>query len=465
VTSAVFGLSRIGYYAAGARFDDHDLARFWHFVSPELLKTRLLESVFYLHFQPPLFNLYLGVVLKLFGGAATLAFAISYAALGLGFAWALLWLMRAQGARLELALAFTALVIVSPAFLLFESYLFYTYPVVIWVTLAAASLHAAARTGHVRWWSAFFALLALIVLTRALFHPLWMLVIALGLLWLRRGDRRRIVLAAAVPLLLVGLVCAKNWVVFGEPGTSSWFGMGMARMSVRDLQPSLRARWIREGKLSPLAAVRPPGTLAQYERYMALPAPTGIPVLDQRQKPSGDINLHHLAYVEISRRLGRDAIYVIRRRPQLYFASVAGALRRFLSPAADWHPLERNRVAIAGYVSAYDSAVHFAGPLGRSGLMLYLLPLMSAWAALRSWIALRRDRHHVVGLVFGFMAFNIVYVSVTGCLLEPRENMRFRLLVEPFLWLLLATVASELVQTLVGHGSRWRESRTLSRRA
>jgi hypothetical protein len=366
--------------------------------------------------------------------------------LGLGFAWALLWLMRAQGVRWELALPFTALVIVSPAFLLFESYLFYSYPVVFWVTLAAASLHLAARTGRVLWWSAFFTLLALIVLTRALFHPAWMLMLTAGLLWLRRGDRKRIALAAAVPLLLVGLVCTKNWIVFGEPSTSSWFGMGMARMSLRDLQPSLRNRWIRHGKLSPLAAVKPPGNLQQYERYMTLPAPTGIAVLDQRQKPSGDINLHHLAYVEISRRLRRDAFYVIRRRPELYLAAVGGALRRFVSPAADWHPLERNRALIAGYVDAYDAVVHFSGPLGKSGLMLYLLPLMSVWAALRSWTALRRDPRHVPGLVFGFMAFNIVYVTLAGCLFEPRENMRFRLLIEPLLWVLLASAASELMK-------------------
>jgi hypothetical protein len=58
-----FGASRAAAYAAGVRFDSSPLAFCWQLVDPDLLRTRLLESLFYLHGQPPLFNLYLGVLL------------------------------------------------------------------------------------------------------------------------------------------------------------------------------------------------------------------------------------------------------------------------------------------------------------------------------------------------------------------------------------------------------------------
>ena len=58
--SLVFVLSRIGYYLLGVRFRCSAVLHFWQFVGPELLKYRLLESLYYLHIQPPDFNLYKG---------------------------------------------------------------------------------------------------------------------------------------------------------------------------------------------------------------------------------------------------------------------------------------------------------------------------------------------------------------------------------------------------------------------
>ncbi len=59
-------LSRLGYYLAGVRFDARPILHFYQFVDPQLLKHRLLESMYYLHVQPPGLNLYIGIALKLF---------------------------------------------------------------------------------------------------------------------------------------------------------------------------------------------------------------------------------------------------------------------------------------------------------------------------------------------------------------------------------------------------------------
>jgi hypothetical protein len=55
--SAVFVVSRIAYYLLGVRFDARPILTFFQFIDPELLKHRLLESLYYLHIQPPGFNL------------------------------------------------------------------------------------------------------------------------------------------------------------------------------------------------------------------------------------------------------------------------------------------------------------------------------------------------------------------------------------------------------------------------
>ena len=145
VIVAGFVVSRMGYYLAGVRFDADPLGRFWQFIDPELLRDRLFESLLYLHAQPPLFNLYLGVVIKLFPEHASVAFAASYLALGVTLAVTLYLLMAWMGVERLLAAALTLLFVVGPATVLYENWLFYTYPVTVLLCGAAVALAACAQ--------------------------------------------------------------------------------------------------------------------------------------------------------------------------------------------------------------------------------------------------------------------------------------------------------------------------------
>ncbi|HMJ10180.1 MAG TPA: hypothetical protein VK524_02185, partial [Polyangiaceae bacterium] len=94
----------------------------------------------------------------------------------------------------------------------------------------------------------------------------------------------------------------------------------------------------------------------------------------------------------------------------------------------------------------HTSVVYLTFALGRGGLVLIALLLLLPFGLHASVRALRADRHDPRGLVLAFMSSTIAYVLLAGCLLEPRENMRFRLLVEPFLWLLLGVAIDRLGQ-------------------
>lgn len=48
-----FGLTHVMYYAMGVRFDEASLLTFAQYLDTELLKHNLLESLLYLHSQPP----------------------------------------------------------------------------------------------------------------------------------------------------------------------------------------------------------------------------------------------------------------------------------------------------------------------------------------------------------------------------------------------------------------------------
>jgi hypothetical protein len=83
----------------GVRFDARPILNFFQFIDPELLKHRLLESMYYLHVQPPGFNLYTGIVLKLFPDAYPTVFHAIHLALGIGICWLTYYLMTACGVR------------------------------------------------------------------------------------------------------------------------------------------------------------------------------------------------------------------------------------------------------------------------------------------------------------------------------------------------------------------------------
>jgi len=92
--------------------------RFWHFVDPELLKSSLWESVYHLHSQPPLPNLFMGISLKIFGSALPCVFGIYFLCLGAFLAFAVYKLMRALGVTQWPAAMLTALWCSRPAMLL-----------------------------------------------------------------------------------------------------------------------------------------------------------------------------------------------------------------------------------------------------------------------------------------------------------------------------------------------------------
>jgi hypothetical protein len=118
----VFAFSRIGYYLLGVRFDARPVFHFFQFIDPELLKHRLLESIYYAHAQPAGFNLYVGIILKLFPGSYSVAFHVVYLLLGAVICCLLYYLMRVCGVASSLAVILTSLFIVSPGVVLFENF-------------------------------------------------------------------------------------------------------------------------------------------------------------------------------------------------------------------------------------------------------------------------------------------------------------------------------------------------------
>ena len=124
---ALFFLSRAAFAACGLRFCTDHVAAQMHFVELDLLRDRLLESLWYLHGQPPLMSVLLGLLLKAFGDHYAVAlhavFVAMGAATGAGIVALLLRLGLAARTSVGVAIAYSLL----PAVLIYEHYAYSTH--------------------------------------------------------------------------------------------------------------------------------------------------------------------------------------------------------------------------------------------------------------------------------------------------------------------------------------------------
>jgi hypothetical protein len=284
---------------------------YFQFLDTAPLQTSLAQSLWYLHAQPPLPNLWLGLALKLAGAG------------GPSVASSLLGLQLAMGAVVVVGLYLLALRLLPGRWLpnlfilfwllnpVFYSNLFiYFYPIheLFWlVVVLGGSWHYLQRGTMVGWMLAAMGLVGL-VYSRSLFHPFWAIAFMAGLFWL--ASRRHTTKRAAGNWLLLGITAVslllwplKNQYLFGFFGYSSWQGYNMAQGLPVD----------RTG----ITAV------FTTEPAQAVPAAwQSVPVLAQPQKSDGSANWNYYPIILYAQSLQVEVAAQTKTRPTIWWEKI-----------------------------------------------------------------------------------------------------------------------------------------------
>ncbi len=457
---AAFGLSRVGYYVAGLRFDASSLPWFWQYIDPALLGANPGQSLWYLHSQPPAFNVFLGIVVNLFSGHETAVFAVCYLLLGLSFAVAMFLLLKELGMPDTPNSVLTAFYVASPACVLYENWLFYTYPLTVLLLLAALFWQRFARRGRFLDALLLFACAALLALAWSLFHLVWVLGLVLALVLLRRRNWRKVLAAAAVPVLVVVLWYGKNLVQVGEFSGSTWFGMNFSKMTNSMLTVAERRALYGNGTVSAVSLVPPFSEPDKYHGAIPKPEPTGIPVLDQEMKPSGIPNFNNTLFIAVSRQYGRDAFQILKSRPTAYLRGLAESYLLYFLPASAYLFLDNNAAYVKGLVRFASIALngrfsyHHDHSLRQTQPSRYYLQgvLNSGWFLILAYslvlvfglsLLVRRSRPTPVAPPSSlfFLWYNVAWMTLAANALEVGENNRFRFVTDPLVFAFLAALA------------------------
>jgi hypothetical protein len=260
-----------------------------------------------------------------------------------------------------------------------------------------------------------------------------------------------------VPLLAVGLLYAKNAVLFGVPTTSSWMGMNLAHETVSKLDPAKRTQLVAQGSLHRVSLIEPFSPLSAYTNTVPLAARTGIPILDEPVKAGGArtrygsrTNYNSKTYIAISRSYLSDAVWVIHHDPSVYLGSVAEGLQTSMRPSTEYRFIYNSRFQIITYASFVERYVYLRrSPDGIGyGILAAYLFAAAYLTVLIAQLARRTRKPDPALITILFLGLTVLYAYGVSSLTEVGENQRMRFFLDPFVLVVvvhgLRTVALRL---------------------
>jgi hypothetical protein len=464
VLSLTFVAIRALVVQAGFSFD---FSLDWMWLSdPADLRDRLLETLYYSHAFPPGMNLLTGLLLTLGGThAATLALA-AFWALGLVIVNALFYLCRVSGLSTHVALGIAVAFSLLPQTIYFEHLYLYEYPVAALLCVAAVFFYRAVREQSFRAWLVVFMACSAIGLTRSTFHLVWFVaMVGLGLWFTERPARRRMLAAACAPAARLLALYVKNFAVFGTFDSFTFGPVSQTLVTTWHLPPEVRDAWIREGRLSPFAAVDVYGGPRVYLPFFETSEnPVWPEQLNRLERPSVQAaNYDHWFFLVVNPARRADAFAYVRARPRDYAATVLRGLRDMFTPSTEWHPLDTTEASphqqhrqLLGRYEAFYNRVVLGYPVAPIGVYAFL-PLVAAWTFRRArWLAGSGDPDATArGALLFFCLFQIAFVVAASSLFTFRESARYRFQIESMIWLITALSVVSLGRALTGWiGSR-----------
>jgi hypothetical protein len=454
----VFAVSRLIYFAVGVRPDTEPIGFYLQYIDPPLLKDHLWQSLLYLREQPPGFNLYLGLIFKI-AAHTEAVFSVIHLAMGLALAFSLMAVMMRLGVTNWLAFLLAALFTSSPITVLYENWVFYEYPVMLFLTLAAWALERYICLTRFRHGLLFFLSLAAVASVRGVYHLSWFLLLASALIWITRDHWRKGLCAAALPALLIFGFYAKNYVMFGDliPGQQVYKKLNYAAIVQAQAPKEALERLKREGKISGILEIPVlESDISLYPEFVKQPAPTGIPLLDQSHKSSDAENWNSLWRSKVADLYYHDAQIVAREYPGLWLKQLSVNVRGYLLPATDVFPFDDvpNANCMRLFLHRYErisSGVFFVDPDSDKApiawLNVFLFPacligglVLAVRAFLNCGAGTRACRAETrLGAVCQisrcatilFLLFNIAYVSAVTILFSVSDHNRYREEVAP----------------------------------
>lgn len=457
---ALVHLVAVGVYRwMGVGFDSKMMSAAMQFADQEWLRRDLLGTVWYLHSQPPGFNLLLGIAAKTGHPVGVMSLIHLLCGLALG---PLTASIAAQlGVRRWVALALGVIVAVRPDLMLYEHWMFYSLPVVTAVTATVWCGLRAVGGGGRRWFAATGIGAATALSMHMLVNPAWVAMLGAVLAFGGVGWRRVAIVVAPALLLTMGMM-VRNAVVIDQFTLSSWTGPNLSNVTTYRIPEAERQRLVDDGVLSQMAVER--SWFIPFDRldpsdshFSRCPEPIGNEVVDNPDRPSStNQNYNFRCYLPFYADDLANVKWTILNRPSAWLNGQVHAWALYFNPPevnASMLPNLEETESLRKVVRVVElqpgaSISPFSPGWGERNwrstqiteVILFALATIGLGLSARRFPARssgRTGRLLVVG--------TIAVLAVSANALELGENNRFRLMVIPLVMAGAAAAVSDVL--------------------
>jgi len=421
----------------------------WHTLPAAAVRTNMLHSVWHLHAQPPLYNVYGAMFIKMFYPHHLQYIHWCNIILGTALSGMVYVIARSTIGYRGISFVMALVLALTPSLFLFEAFVLYTLLAAFLVVVSVFWLSLFTLRKRRVFLYAFVLSVNLLILTRSVYHVAILLpVIVVACTLAEKRWKEALAVSLVFSLASVGWY-GKNHFMFGFFGASSWAGQSLWKVARRHYTDAELRSFAENGVVDPVVVeLRAFERPARYVKY-GFDATSDVEVL-------GRNDYHNVNIIPISRLYGRNAFRLIRHDPVHYLRNVFRAFIRYCSPSSRFPELSYNASKISLHEAISSEVLHgqSLARLGRYRLGSFFFFLLPAGLMVYFSIAIRtcgfslcKWRDYVrKDPVLLCSAFLIAYTTVVCCACEYGENARFRFLVEQVLWVFIIAVALRIAR-------------------
>ncbi len=416
----------------------------------EILRHNLIEGLFYLHATPPLYNAFVGVLLKAFPDQTILALAFQglYGLMGLSVILMVYSLAKWFGATERVAFIAGLIVLCNPILFRFEIIPFYTFPLAFLLTLSVYALSQTLTSSSRTYGIAFIAIASTIVLFRNFFHVIVFLIpiAALGWYVLRTNVKVSFFTSTVVIAVCVGAALVpniQNYLHYGQFTSSTWQGMQLYSMTYLVPEEKISAL-VTAGAITPLSLLPRSQNPDMYYAYYKEPVRNEIPALDALYKTGTEFgNFNNKIFIKTSEEYGQNARIIMSHYPWYFvpkfinsaYIFFGAANYRYFTSIDEWMIFDG-----PWYQRVYQATKYFVQPALLAMLFFAILGYLT-WL-LYSAVRTRAWSHRTI--VCAYMLFIFVYVFGVANVVELGENFTARVPIDPLLTVCAVLLFSRL---------------------
>ena len=224
----LFFLIRIFFFQRGITFNGFG---YWQIANLDLLKKDLIKTIYYFHYQPPLWNMLIGSIIKITSQSEDLAkniLLLIHWSFSIGILFVIYKIKIKIDFNNKIFLISLLIIILNPSLIFFENFALYNHFSCFVFFLIFYNFYLLAKNKNIKYEYYILSLSLILTWTWPIFHPIFIIIVYLLMAYLKNIFEIKSLIISFVFLLLSLTPSIKNKYEFNFFGNGSGLGQNMS---------------------------------------------------------------------------------------------------------------------------------------------------------------------------------------------------------------------------------------------